>query len=72
MEGRYKDVMAIVDKKMKGHLNSPLHLPAYLLNPHYSYANTSLFDDGTIIEGFITCVRTQKRLLPCSKMSTLY
>jgi hypothetical protein len=58
MEGRYKDVMTIVDKKMKGRLDSPLHLAAYLLNPHYSYADTSLFDDGTIIEGFITCVET--------------
>jgi hypothetical protein len=58
MEGRYKDVMATVDKKMKGRLDSPLHLAAYLLNPHYSYADTSLFDDGTIIEGFITCVET--------------
>jgi hypothetical protein len=58
MEGRYKDVMAIVGKKMKGRLDSPLHLAAYLLNPHYSYTDTSLFDDGTIIEGFITCVET--------------
>jgi hypothetical protein len=58
MEACYKDVMAIVDKKMKGRLDSPLHLAAYLLNPHYSYADTSLFDDGTIIEGFIRCVET--------------
>jgi hypothetical protein len=33
-------------------------LVAYLLNPHYSYADNSLFDDATIIEGFITCVET--------------
>ncbi|TVU50507.1 hypothetical protein EJB05_01880 [Eragrostis curvula] len=58
MEARYKDVMAIVDKKMKGRLDSPLHLAAYLVNPHYSYADTSIFDDGTVIEGFITCVET--------------
>jgi hypothetical protein len=58
MEGHYKDVMAIVDKNMKGRLDSPLHLAAYLLNPHYSYDYTSLFDDGTIIESFITCVET--------------
>jgi hypothetical protein len=56
MKGHYKDVIAIVDNKMKGHLDSLLHLAAYLLNPHYSYADTSLFDDGTIIEGFITFV----------------
>jgi hypothetical protein len=35
-----------------------LNLVAYLLNPHYSYSDTSLFDDGTIIEGFVTCVET--------------
>jgi hypothetical protein len=58
MEAHYKDVMAIVDKKMKGRLDSPLHLAAYLLNPHYSYLDTSVFDDGTIIEGFISCVET--------------
>jgi len=55
---RYKDVMAIIDKKMEGRLNSALHLSAYLLNPHYSYADASIFDDGTIIEGFISCVET--------------
>jgi hypothetical protein len=58
MEARYIDVMAIVDKKLKGQLDSLLHLAAYLLNPHYSYGDTSLFDDGTIIEEFITCVET--------------
>jgi hypothetical protein len=58
MGARYKDVMAIVDKKMKGRLDSPLHLAAHLLNPHYSYADTSLFDDGTIIERSINYVET--------------
>jgi hypothetical protein len=58
MEACYKDVMAIVDKKMRGRLDSPLHLAAYLLNPHYSYVDTSLFDDGTIIEGFISYFET--------------
>jgi hypothetical protein len=58
IEAHYKDVMAIIDKKMKGRLDSPLHLAAYLLNPYYSYADISLFDDGTIIEGFINCVET--------------
>jgi hypothetical protein len=49
MEARYKDVMAIVGKKMKGRLNSPLHLAANLSNTHYSYDDTSIFNDGTII-----------------------
>lgn len=58
VESRYKDVMAAVEKKMKGRLDSPLHLSAYLLNPYYSYADTSIFDDGTRTEGFINCVET--------------
>ena len=57
-ESRYKDVIAIVDKKMNGRLDSPLHLAAYLLNPYYSYANQSIFDDGTVTVGFINCVET--------------
>jgi hypothetical protein len=43
---------------MKGRLDSPLHLTAYLLNPYYSYGDPSIFDDATITEGFISCVET--------------
>jgi len=39
VESRFKDIIAVVDKKMAGRLDSPLHLTAYLLNPHYSYAD---------------------------------
>uniref|UniRef100_A0A8R7PEK6 DUF659 domain-containing protein n=1 Tax=Triticum urartu TaxID=4572 RepID=A0A8R7PEK6_TRIUA len=58
VELHYKDVINIVEKKMKDRLDSPLHLAAYLLNPYYSYADTNIFDDGTINEGFISCVET--------------
>nr|XP_020193379.1 uncharacterized protein LOC109779178 [Aegilops tauschii subsp. strangulata] len=44
IEARYKDVLAIVEKKMKDRLDAPLQLTAYLLNPHYSYADDSIFD----------------------------
>ncbi|XP_021309461.1 uncharacterized protein LOC110432843 [Sorghum bicolor] len=57
-ESRFKEVIAVIDKKMKGRLDSPLHLTAYLLNPHYSYANPAIFDEPTITEGFISCVET--------------
>jgi hypothetical protein len=43
---------------MAGRLDSPLHLTAYLLNPHYSYADPSIFDVPKITEGFINCVET--------------
>jgi hypothetical protein len=58
VESRYKDVIDVVEKKMKDRLDSPLHLAAYLLNPYYSYADTNILDDGTVTEGFINCVET--------------
>jgi len=58
VESRYKDGIAIIERKMKGRLDSPLHLTAYLLNAYYSYGDPSIFDDATIIEGFINCVET--------------
>ena len=56
VEARFKDVIAIIDKKMNGRLDSSLHLTAYLLNPHYSYSGPSIFDQPKISEGFIACV----------------
>ncbi|XP_021311771.1 uncharacterized protein LOC110433614 [Sorghum bicolor] len=56
VEARFKDVIAVVEKKMNGRLDSPLHLTAYLLNPHYSYSDPSIFDQPKISEGFIACV----------------
>ncbi|CAN1294472.1 hypothetical protein LINPERPRIM_LOCUS22472 [Linum perenne] len=55
VESRYKDVMAIVNKKMSGRLDAPLHLTAYMLNPHYSYSDSSIFDDSDITTAFMTC-----------------
>ncbi|CAN1725574.1 hypothetical protein LINPERHAP1_LOCUS144 [Linum perenne] len=52
----YKEVMAIVDKKMRGRLDGPLQLIAYMLNPYYSYADSSIFDDTDITTAFIACV----------------
>jgi hypothetical protein len=56
IESRFKEVIAVIDKKMNGRLDSPLHLTAYLLNPHYSYSKPSIFDEPKITEGFIACV----------------
>jgi len=55
-ETRFKDVLAVIEKKMKGRLDSPLHLTAYLLNPHYSFTNPSIFDEPKMNEAFIACV----------------
>ncbi|CAN1141349.1 hypothetical protein LINPERPRIM_LOCUS25436 [Linum perenne] len=56
VEIRYKEVMAIVDKKMRGRLDGPLQLTAYMLNPYYSYGDSSIFDDTDITTTFIACV----------------
>jgi hypothetical protein len=56
VETRFKDVMAVIQKKMDGRLDSPLHLTAYLLNPHYSYSKPSIFDEPKITKAFVACV----------------
>ena len=58
VERNYKEVMAIVDKKMKDRLDSPLHVAAYMLNPYYSYSNPAIFNDSTVVEKFMECVET--------------
>ena len=58
MERNYKEVMAIVDKKMKNRLDSPLHVAAYMLNPYYSYNNPAIFSDSIVVEKFMQCVET--------------
>jgi len=58
VEKNYKDVMAIVDKKMKNRLDSPLHVAAYMLNPYYSYKEASIFDDPNVMEKFMLCCET--------------
>ena len=51
-------MLAIVEKKMKDRLDAPLQLTAYLLNPHYSYADDSIFDSVDINTAFYSCVET--------------
>ena len=58
VENNYKDVMAIVDKKMKGRLDSSLHVAAYLLNPYYSYRDAAIFDDSSVVKKFMLCCET--------------
>ncbi|KAJ1254347.1 hypothetical protein BS78_K080000 [Paspalum vaginatum] len=58
VEKNYKDVMDIVEKKMKGRLDSPLHVAAYMLNPYYSYQNAAIYDDPNVVEKFMLCCET--------------
>jgi hypothetical protein len=55
-EDKFKDVIAVIERKMAGRLDSPLHMTAYLLNPYYSYTNPSIFDEPKRNVAFIACV----------------
>ncbi|KAH0856639.1 hypothetical protein HID58_084900 [Brassica napus] len=37
LEKNYRPIFRIIDEKMKGRLDSPLHMAAYFLNPYYFY-----------------------------------
>jgi hypothetical protein len=54
-EKNYRETIAIIDKKLKGRLDSPLHKTAYLLNPHYTYANKDIFDDSSMTVALMKC-----------------
>ncbi|ESQ30701.1 hypothetical protein EUTSA_v10012177mg, partial [Eutrema salsugineum] len=58
LEKNYKPVFQIIDEKMKGRLDSPLHIAAYFLNPFYFYKDPNIQFDRDIVEGFLTCVET--------------
>jgi hypothetical protein len=51
----YKDVIGIVDKKMKNKFNVPLHMSAYLLNLHFSEI---ISESPKVTTGFMDCVET--------------
>jgi len=54
----YNNIIEIIDEKMKGRLDSPLHLAAYFLNPYYSYNDSSIFGEEEVMDGFFTAVET--------------
>ncbi|KAL1207419.1 hypothetical protein V5N11_007013 [Cardamine amara subsp. amara] len=58
LEKNYQAIFQIIDEKMKGRLDSPLHIAAYFLNPFYFYKEPSIQSDFEIMEGLIACVET--------------
>ncbi|CAH8254209.1 unnamed protein product [Arabidopsis lyrata] len=58
LERYYQPILDIIDEKIKGRLDSPLHLTAYLLNPFYFYNEPTIQLDGTLMTGFLNCVET--------------
>ncbi|XP_044417543.1 uncharacterized protein [Triticum aestivum] len=43
---------------MRGRLDSPLHMVAYILNPKYSYADSSIFIDAEVVVAFMEVMET--------------
>ena len=58
LEKNYQPIFRIIDEKMKGRLDSPLHMAAYFLNPYYFYKDPTIQYDIEVSEGFIKCVET--------------
>ncbi|CAN7105781.1 unnamed protein product [Brassica rapa subsp. narinosa] len=58
LEKNYLPVFRIIDEKMKGRLDTPLHMAAYFLNPFYFYKEPNIQLDVEVMEGFLTCVET--------------
>ncbi|CAI9284357.1 unnamed protein product [Lactuca saligna] len=52
-EKAYKPIIDIIDKKMKGRLDSSLHLTSYLLNPYYHYMDPNIQYDPDIVNGVL-------------------
>ena len=49
----YEPIMKIVDTKMKGRLDSKLHLTAYLLNPYYLYKDPQIQNDPDVMDAVL-------------------
>ncbi|KAL7582695.1 uncharacterized protein LOC128128963 [Lactuca sativa] len=54
----YEPIMDIISKKMKGRLDTPLHLTAYLLNPYYLYKNPEIQNDIDVTDAIVDFVDT--------------
>ncbi|CAH1427638.1 unnamed protein product [Lactuca virosa] len=52
-EKAYKPIIDIITNKMKGKLDSKLHLAAYLLNPYYHYKDSQLHHDHDIMDAVL-------------------
>lgn len=53
----YEPILEIIDSKMKGRLDSPLHLAGYLLNPYYYYKDKDVVGrDASCMAAVLTCI----------------
>ncbi|CAH1426233.1 unnamed protein product [Lactuca virosa] len=52
-EKHYKPIIDIINTKMKGRLDSTLHLTSYLLNPYYHYKDPQLQYDPNVMDAVL-------------------
>ncbi|CAH1419480.1 unnamed protein product [Lactuca virosa] len=52
-EKHYKPIIDIINTKMKGRLDSTLHLTSYLLNPYYHYKDPQLQYDPDVMDAVL-------------------
>ncbi|KAH6824104.1 hypothetical protein C2S53_004070 [Perilla frutescens var. hirtella] len=52
----YEPIIEVIDGRMKGRLDSSLHLTAYLLNPFYHYNNSLIQLDKDVVLGIMDCI----------------
>ncbi|KAL5739952.1 hypothetical protein ACOSQ2_029132 [Xanthoceras sorbifolium] len=56
VERNYKPIFDIIDARIKGRLDSSLHLVAYFLNPYYCYRDPTIKDDDDVNIALLDCV----------------
>ncbi|RZB75263.1 hypothetical protein D0Y65_033937 [Glycine soja] len=55
-EGKYKDILAIIDKRWDCQLHHPLHAVGYYLNPKFFYTNPNIDNDNEVVDGLYKCI----------------
>ena len=56
IESNYRSILEIMDSRIEGRLDTPLHAFAYLLNPYYYYKDASIEYDVNVMDGVFTVV----------------
>ncbi|KAL5144536.1 hypothetical protein HKD37_06G014813 [Glycine soja] len=55
-ESKYKDILAIIDKRWDCQLHHPLHAAGYYLNPKFFYINPNIDNDNEVVDGLYKCI----------------
>ncbi|XP_056847454.1 uncharacterized protein LOC108832155 [Raphanus sativus] len=56
IEMNIQPIMNIIDQRIEGRLDSPLHMTGYLLNPYYLYKDQTIPLHNNVLTSFFKCV----------------